>query len=76
MECLRPDAAISLNRKRENTHDGLDLRRIRTVADRIDGGLCHSAEKGMRMFEAVLGLTVAVALGVYLIITLIAPEKF
>lgn len=30
----------------------------------------------MRMFEAVLGLTVAVALGVYLIITLIAPEKF
>jgi K+-transporting ATPase KdpF subunit len=28
------------------------------------------------MFEAVLGLIVALALGVYLIITLIAPEKF
>jgi K+-transporting ATPase KdpF subunit len=28
------------------------------------------------MFETVLGLIVALALGVYLIITLIAPEKF
>jgi len=28
------------------------------------------------MFEAVLGLIVAIALGIYLIITLIAPEKF
>jgi len=28
------------------------------------------------MFEAVLGLIVAIALGIYLIVTLIAPEKF
>jgi len=28
------------------------------------------------MFEAILGLIVALALGVYLIITLISPEKF
>lgn len=29
-----------------------------------------------QMFEAILGLIVALALGVYLIVTLIAPEKF
>jgi len=28
------------------------------------------------MFEAILGLIVALALGAYLIFTLIAPEKF
>jgi len=28
------------------------------------------------MVEAILGLIVALALGVYLVITLIAPEKF
>ncbi|MBL8560692.1 MAG: potassium-transporting ATPase subunit F [Gemmobacter sp.] len=28
------------------------------------------------MFEAILGLIVALALGVYLIVTLVAPEKF
>ncbi|WP_091303456.1 potassium-transporting ATPase subunit F [Gemmobacter aquatilis] len=28
------------------------------------------------MVEALLGLVVALALGVYLVITLIAPEKF
>jgi len=28
------------------------------------------------MFEASLGLIVAVALGIYLVVTLIAPEKF
>jgi K+-transporting ATPase KdpF subunit len=28
------------------------------------------------MFEAIVGLIVALALGVYLIITLIAPHKF
>ena len=28
------------------------------------------------MFEAILGLIVAIALGIYLIITLISPEKF
>jgi len=28
------------------------------------------------MFEAILGLIVAVGLGLYLIITLIGPEKF
>jgi len=28
------------------------------------------------MFEASLGLIVAVALGIYLVVTLITPEKF
>jgi len=28
------------------------------------------------MFEAILGLIVALALGVYLIVALISPEKF
>lgn len=28
------------------------------------------------MFEPVLGLTVAIALGIYLLITLIRPERF
>ncbi|WP_431307787.1 K(+)-transporting ATPase subunit F [Cypionkella aquatica] len=28
------------------------------------------------MFEPILGLIVAIALGIYLIFTLIAPEKF
>jgi K+-transporting ATPase KdpF subunit len=32
--------------------------------------------EGVAMFEAILGLIVALALGVYLIITLISPEKF
>lgn len=76
MEHLQLDAAISLYRNEEIVHGGLDLRGLRSGPDRADGRLCHAAEEGMSMFEAVLGLIVAVALGIYLIITLVAPEKF
>ena len=44
--------------------------------DRADADLCRRFEAGLIMFEAVLGLIVAIALGIYLIVTLIAPEKF
>lgn len=68
-------ALLSLTQQ-EKSHGGFDFRRSWFGTDRADGRLCHCAETGLSMFEAILGLVIAVALGIYLIITLIAPEKF
>ena len=47
-------------------------------SDRIDGRLCHRPWPRVRlhMFEPLLGLIVALGLGVYLVLTLLMPERF
>ena len=77
MEPSWPMAASSRPPIKENGCGGSVVLRAGCGVDRADGSLCHCPEAGVTaMFEAVLGLIVAIALGIYLIITLIAPEKF
>jgi len=64
-----------LDPSKGGSHAGYLVLRAWPGAGGPDGGLCRFAAE-IAMFEAILGLVVALALGVYLIITLIAPEKF
>jgi K+-transporting ATPase KdpF subunit len=81
--CRRPAFRIETQRRpvapwthpKEAPDAGYRVLRAWPRADGPHGGLCRRAEE-IAMFEAILGLVVALALGVYLIITLIAPEKF
>ncbi|TKD21686.1 potassium-transporting ATPase subunit F [Rhodobacter capsulatus] len=62
------------------TRETLDVRypfcRPWPRADRAVRALCRAAGAGLIMLEAGLGLVVALLVGAYLILTLIAPEKF
>ncbi|WP_146227951.1 potassium-transporting ATPase subunit F [Rhodobacter viridis] len=76
---LRPSGAIlaaHLRWTKETLDVRFPFRRSWPRADRAHGALRPRAGAGLIMLEAIVGLTVALAVGAYLILTLIAPEKF
>ncbi|MFX5611363.1 K(+)-transporting ATPase subunit F, partial [Acinetobacter baumannii] len=60
-------------------HARSHLPRNRSRAVRADGALRRRLRPHLKeatMFEAILGLVVAAGLAVYLVVTLLYPEKF
>jgi K+-transporting ATPase KdpF subunit len=60
-------------------HAGSHLYRLRLLSLRSHGRLCarmHTSLKELDMVEPLIGLVAAILLGVYLVYTLLHPEKF
>ncbi|MBV1708089.1 MAG: K(+)-transporting ATPase subunit F [Hyphomicrobiales bacterium] len=63
----------------EQTDAGSDFPRGGARPDRPDGSLRQGADPRLKepaMFEPVLGLIVAILLGIYLVFALLNPERF
>ncbi|MGO9428024.1 K(+)-transporting ATPase subunit F [Rhodoblastus sp.] len=73
-----PHSRRNMNLK-GGSHDRPWLHCSRPVSARRPGALRQSPDAGLReisMFEPLLGLAVAIGLGVYLIFALLNPERF
>jgi len=65
--------------QRGGFHVGCRVHSARIRGHRPDGGLRHGSPSALRrraMIEPIFGLIVAVGLGLYLLYTLLRPEKF
>ncbi|QNR61749.1 potassium-transporting ATPase subunit F [Rhodobacter capsulatus] len=75
-DALRRDPGASFRCTKETLDVRYPFCRPRPRADRAVRALRRAAGADLIMAEAIIGLAVALAVGAYLILTLIAPEKF
>ena len=78
METLH-SAALDGPVQRGGSHAGCRIYSARFRGHWADGGLRHGPQAPLRrraMIEPIFGLIVAVGLGLYLLYTLLRPEKF